>query len=157
MVWATSSIPRSNLTADYNHLTSTYGYAGEAATITNLTKTMYAYGDWTGSPGWDPTALSSQVLCDIANSRDGVENLSTATEVLCESPTASSASKRMFDEVSQTTRSANGDQSTIIIASRGVLNVSNLSPMRNLELHLNLTAHLSLGRLSISLHAMDLD
>ncbi|KAL6229180.1 hypothetical protein BDW75DRAFT_245961 [Aspergillus navahoensis] len=137
VAWITSPKPRTDLTDIFNGLMTHYGYEEQAANLTTLTDTLYVFGDWTGTPVYDAQPLVANYLCDIANSRGGVESLGTASSVLCElfeddddnlsrkrtlTELIEDEQLEYFNGISDNARSENGDQPSILTALQGVVN-----------------------------------
>lgn len=126
VTWVTSSSPRTDLTDIFNSSMTACGYGDVAANLTNSRDLLYGYGSpWTGAPIYDPELAVAQMLCNIADSANGMESLSAATSALCEDGSFSaSLSSRMLVENSLEDRSSNGVEPTVYAAVQGVLNVS---------------------------------
>lgn len=129
--WITSEFPREDLTEIWNSRLEDYGYGSSGANASLLEDTLY--GDrWSGEPIYSPLPLIADVLCNLANSEQGVEGIEDATAALCTIPGSSSNTKRSNKTISPrrlvvtTTddRSANGVEPSVAYAIRGVLSVS---------------------------------
>ncbi|PCD21124.1 hypothetical protein AU210_016550 [Fusarium oxysporum f. sp. radicis-cucumerinum] len=94
-VWVTSREPRLDLTEIYNRDVRAAGYAQSAANLTTFQQLLYQ-SDWNGRPRYSGRAVARMALCDLAESREGLENLATVPAALCEVPssTGSEAQKR---------------------------------------------------------------
>jgi chitinase len=94
-VWVTSQHPRQDLTDIYNRDVREAGFAENAANLTTFTHLLYQ-NDWNGRPRYSGRAVARMTLCNLAESREGLENLATLPEALCEVPssTGSEARKR---------------------------------------------------------------
>ncbi|RAH47433.1 chitinase [Aspergillus brunneoviolaceus CBS 621.78] len=93
--WLTSSSPSQRFADVWKELTARYGYAEQAANVTLLTSavnTVAAGNAFTGSADYEVRTLLAQTLCDIAESANGLESLSAASDALCEMPTGVSSS-----------------------------------------------------------------
>ncbi|RAK77744.1 uncharacterized protein BO72DRAFT_477043 [Aspergillus fijiensis CBS 313.89] len=127
--WLTSSSPSQRFADVWKELTARYGYAEQAANVTLLTgavNTVAAGNAFTGSADYEVRTLLAQTLCDIAESANGLESLSAASDALCEMPTGVSSStstlmRRAIDGVSMDSRSANGDLPTVMAIIKGIL------------------------------------
>ncbi|KAK2686850.1 hypothetical protein QWA68_014718 [Fusarium oxysporum] len=81
--------------AIYNRDVRAAGYAQSAANLTTFQQLLYQ-SDWNGRPRYSGRAVARMALCDLAESREGLENLAIVPAALCEVPssTGSEAQKR---------------------------------------------------------------
>jgi chitinase len=128
--WITSQYPRSDLTEIWNYRLNEYGYGSDGANASIMTDSLYE-DSWSGSPIYSPNTMISDVLCNIAESANGLNNLDAASSALCEDVDVSSTTKRelleisprRLSEVNMNDRTDNNVEPTIAYALRGVLDV----------------------------------
>ncbi|KAL7892931.1 hypothetical protein HDV64DRAFT_272901 [Trichoderma sp. TUCIM 5745] len=125
--WLTSEYPRPDLTDIWNNRLKTYGYGSSGANSSLLEDTLYG-GRWSSQPIYSPLPFVSDLLCNIANSEQGVQGIEEATQALCTIPFTSDPigeSKSIWPRrlVATTTndRSANGVEPSVALAIRGIL------------------------------------
>lgn len=87
-VWVTSQHPRQDLTDIYNRDVREAGFAETAANLTTFTQLLYQ-NDWSGRPRYSGRAVARMALCNLAESREGLDNLATLPGALCEIPSSS--------------------------------------------------------------------
>ncbi|PCD32242.1 hypothetical protein FGRA07_09494 [Fusarium graminearum] len=94
-VWVTSQNPRQDLTDIFNRDVEDAGYEGQVANLTTLNRLLYQ-SDWNGQPRYSGRVVARMTLCNLAESREGLDNLATLPEALCEVPsnTGSEAHRR---------------------------------------------------------------
>jgi chitinase len=131
--WITSPYPRKDFAYKWDNNLVEYGYCSVGANSSILTSTLYGSVDtWTGLPIYTADTLAAQTLCNIAESSQGLQNLTSAVAEICELAPDSSSSKRdVLEDLSARALSAvgiedrtdDGTQPTVAAAIRGVLNV----------------------------------
>jgi chitinase len=131
--WITSRYPRKDFAYKWDNNLVEYGYGSVGANSSILTSTLYGSVDtWTGLPIYTADTLAAQTLCNIAESSQGLQNLTSAVAEICELAPDSSSSKRdVLEDLSARALSAvgiedrtdDGTQPTVAAAIRGVLNV----------------------------------
>ncbi|SPJ72734.1 uncharacterized protein FTOL_02463 [Fusarium torulosum] len=87
-VWVTSQHPRQDLTDIYNRDVREAGFAETAANLTTFNQLLYQ-NDWNGRPRYSGRAVARMALCNLAESREGLDNLATLPGALCEVPSSS--------------------------------------------------------------------
>ncbi|UZP46437.1 hypothetical protein NXS19_014249 [Fusarium pseudograminearum] len=87
-VWVTSQNPRQDLTDIYNRDVDEAGYGDTVANLTTFDQLLYQ-NDWNGRPRYSGRLVARMALCNLAGSKEGLSNLATVPEALCELPSNS--------------------------------------------------------------------
>ncbi|KAH8696452.1 hypothetical protein BGW36DRAFT_381047 [Talaromyces proteolyticus] len=129
--WISSQYPRKDYAYRWDSDLVEYGFGSVGANSSTLINVLYGSVDrWSGLPIYSPESLISEALCNIAESAQGLQNLTSATAALCEIPPSSSGSKRdlfnnfpvrALSEIGVNDRTDDGTQPTAAAAIRGVL------------------------------------
>ncbi|EWY79621.1 hypothetical protein FOYG_17254 [Fusarium oxysporum NRRL 32931] len=109
------------------------GFQNTAANISTLHNAVFPGGDNSGGPARSPTLVAIETLCNLGDSREGMENLGSLEEALCEipSPAGPGSDKRHLLEARRLTmatmddRSRNGVEPSLAVAIRGILSECN--------------------------------
>ncbi|RKK64719.1 hypothetical protein BFJ69_g16581 [Fusarium oxysporum] len=123
--WLTAEHPRPDMEDIYQMRLQQFGFESTAGNLSTYTDLLYQ-GDWSGRPLYSPTLVVIEALCDLGDSRDGMENLAAAPEALCEYPSETGAADekrhllepRRLSEASMASR--DGNQPTVAYALRGI-------------------------------------
>lgn len=83
--WITSQYPRSDLTDIWEYRLDEFGYGSDGANFSVIEDTLYG-GSWSTYPMYTPQALAADVLCNIASSSNGLQNVAAASVTLCFEP-----------------------------------------------------------------------
>lgn len=128
----TSQYPRQDLCGIWDYQLGQNGYGSLGANCSELSQALCG-PTWNGFTSLSPYTLLSDVLCNIAESASGVNNLEAASSALCQLNTASSSSAvditssefsvRSLSEVNMNDRSADGTQPTIAAVIHGIQSV----------------------------------
>ncbi|KAK9418096.1 putative chitinase [Seiridium unicorne] len=91
--WITSQYPRADMVEIYNYRLNEYGYGTDGANFTLIEETLYQ-GSWSTYPVYTPDELAADLLCNIANSENGIDGLDVASQSLCVELDDTSTKKR---------------------------------------------------------------
>ncbi|KAG7425121.1 Killer toxin subunits alpha/beta [Fusarium oxysporum f. sp. raphani] len=136
-MWYTSQYPRKDISDIYQMRIKEYGYAETAANASTYHDVMFPGSSSSdGLPSYDAEAMAASSLCNLRHSRDALDNLSVASQALCEIPgsSVSASSKRdllkprIFDASTMSDRSDDDQLPSVAVALQGILD-------RELTLH----------------------
>ncbi|RBR15595.1 uncharacterized protein FIESC28_07236 [Fusarium coffeatum] len=136
-MWYTSQNPDKKITELYQLRLEQHGYAETAANVTTYHDVMFPGSlSSNGMPSYDPEAMAASSICNLRHSREALDNLSVASEALCQIPGSSESvsskrdvlKPRIFDASTMEDRSQNRQLPSVAVALQGILD-------RELTLH----------------------